>query len=94
MEFKQLKGNRILLIMPEENKSKLTVDENTKEALQKEMLKKMSKLTVYAVGDMIKDINTGDELLIDPLALQKAPIIPIGDSNKLLVSYFDVVLVW
>ena len=49
MEFKKLLGNRIYVEMPKKEESKLVVDENTKEALQREMLKKMSKLTVYAV---------------------------------------------
>ena len=49
-----LLGNRIFVNMPkEENENKLIVDENTKEALQKEMLKKMSKVTVHSIGDKI-----------------------------------------
>ena len=50
----KLLGNRIYLEMPkQEEDSKLIVDENTKEALQREMLKKFSKLTVHTVGDTI-----------------------------------------
>jgi hypothetical protein len=36
----------------------------------------------------------GDEILVDPSALGKAPVIPIGNDNKLLVSPFDVILIW
>jgi hypothetical protein len=36
----------------------------------------------------------GDEILVDPASLGKAPVIPIGGDNKLLVSPFDVILVW
>jgi len=49
---------------------------------------------VYAVGDLITDIKVGDEILVDPAALQKSPVIPIAGENKLLVSPFDVILVW
>ena len=43
----KLLGNRVLLEMPpQDDNSKLIVDENTKEALQRELLNKMSKLKV------------------------------------------------
>lgn len=93
-DFKQLRGNRLLLDLPKKEEGKLIVDENTKEALEKEMMQKLNKLTVYAVGDLITDIKVGDEILVDPAALQKSPVIPIGEENKLLVSPFDVILIW
>jgi len=77
-DFKLLRGNRLLLDLPKKEESKLIVDENTKEALEKELLLKYNKLTVYAVGDLVTDIKAGDEILVDPSALGKAPVIPIG----------------
>ena len=70
------------------------MDENTKEALEKEMMQKLNKLTVYSVGDLVTDIKPGDQILVDPAALSKAPVVVIGEENKLLVSPFDVILVW
>jgi hypothetical protein len=93
-DFKQLRGNRLLLDLPKKDEGKLIVDDNTKEALEREMMQKLNKLTVYAVGDLITDIKVGDEILVDPAALHKAPVIPIAGENKLLVSPFDVILVW
>jgi hypothetical protein len=93
-EFKLLRGNRLLLDLPKKEEGKLIVDENTKEALEKEMMQKLNKLTVYSVGDLVTDIKAGDEILVDPSSLGKAPVIPINGENKLLVSPFDVILVW
>lgn len=91
----KLLGNRIYVEMPkEENENKLIVDENTKEALQKEMLKKMSKLTVHSVGDTVSNIKSGDVILVDPLALQKSPLIMLENETVLLVSPFDVIMIW
>lgn len=91
----KLLGNRIYLEIPKKEESKLVVDENTKEALEKEMLKKMSKLTVHSVGTANMDVKPGDVVLVDPAALQKAPMIPLSDDqNVLLVSPFDVIMVW
>lgn len=95
MEFKKLRGNRVYLELPKKEESKLVVDENTKEALQKELLKKMSRLKVYTVGDLVTDIISGDEVLIDPNALSKALIIPLSEEKEvLLVSSFDILHIW
>jgi hypothetical protein len=93
-DFKKLLGNRILLDLPKKDEGKLIVDDNTKEALEKEMLQKLKRLTVHAAGDLVSNIKVGDEILVDPAALSKAPVIPIGEENKLLVTPFDVILVW
>lgn len=92
----KLLGNRIYLEMPAQNEeSKLIVDENTKEALQREMLKKFSKLTVHTVGDTVSTMKAGDVVLVDPGVLSKAPLIDLSeDEQVLLVSPFDVIMIW
>ena len=92
----KLLGNRIYLEMPkQEEDSKLIVDENTKEALQREMLKKFSKLTVHTVGDIVTTIKAGDVVLVDPGTLTKAPLVNLSeDEQVLLVSPFDVIMIW
>jgi hypothetical protein len=90
-----LLGNRIYLEIPKKEESKLIVDENTKEALEKEMYKKMSRLVVHSVGTANMDVKAGDVVLVDPAALQKAPLIPLSeDEQVLLVSPFDVIMIW
>jgi hypothetical protein len=91
----KLRGNRVFLNIPKKEESKLIVDENTKEALNKEMLKKMSKLMVYDVGELVSDLKSGDLVLVDPQALQKASIISISDTKDvLLVSPYDIIMIW
>ena len=92
----KLLGNRIYLELPKEDaKSKLIVDDNTKEALQRELLNKMSKLKVHSVGTSIMDVKVGDWVLVDPAALNKATLVPITNTeNVILVSPFDVIMIW
>ena len=94
----KLLGNRIYLEMPkQEEDSKLIVDENTKEALQRELLNKMSKLKVVQVGTVVTEIKVGDWVLVDPAALNKATLVPISDDGEervILVSPFDVIQIW
>lgn len=93
----KLLGNRVLLEMPpQDDNSKLIVDENTKEALQRELLNKMSKLKVLQVGTIVTEIKAGDWVLVDPAALNKATLVPINDNDEraILVSPFDIIQVW
>jgi hypothetical protein len=91
----KLLGNRIYLEIPQKEESKLIVDENTKEALEKEMIKKMGKLRVHSIGTANMEVVVGDYVLVDPAALSKAPIVPLSDDEQvLLVSPFDVIMIW
>ena len=94
----KLLGNRIYLEMPKEDEeSKLIVDDNTKESLQRELLNKMSKLKVVQVGTIVTEIKVGDWVLVDPKALNNATLVPISDDGEervILVSPFDVIQIW
>jgi hypothetical protein len=94
-KFKKLLGHRVYIEIPEKPDSKLIVDENTKDALAQEMLKKMSRLKVYAVGSLVEGIEEGDEVLVDPKKLPEAYRVPIGDDQYVaLVSSFDIIHIW
>lgn len=94
-DFKLLRGNRILLDVPEKEESKVILDEETQADLEKEYLSKFDRLTVYAVGDLVTDINVGDEVLVDLSAIRgKSVKFTIGGKERLLVSPFDIILVW
>jgi hypothetical protein len=91
----QLLGFRVFLHLPKKEETKLVVDENTKEALQKEMLVKMSKLKVVQVGLEVTKVKEGDIVLVDPATLSKAMIIPLSPTEDvLLVSYHDIMYIW
>ena len=94
----KLLGNRVLLqLPPQDEESKIVVDENTKEALQRELLNKMSKLKVLQVGTIVTEIKEGDWVLADPAALNKATLVPISDDGEqraILVSPFDIIQIW
>lgn len=99
MEFKKLLGNRVYLELPKKDEeNKIIVDENTKEALKKELLKKINRLKVYAVGTGITEeaLIEGVEVLVDPMALKdRATVVPLGDDKEvLLISIFDIVHIW
>ena len=94
-EFQELYGQRIYLEIPKKEDAKLIVDENTKEALQKEMLKKMSKMTIYAVGSTVTHLKEGEIVLVDPGALSRASVIPLSDKRDvLMINSLDIIHKW
>jgi hypothetical protein len=55
----------------------------------------MSKLKVVQVGTSITEIKIGDIVMVDPFALQKAPLVPISDDELvILISPFDIIQIW
>jgi len=81
--------------MPEEPKSNIILDEESKALLEAERLKKWGRLTVYAVGADVSDLQEGDEVMIDPSSASKVLKIPLGpDKDVLLISYFDIAHIW
>ena len=55
----------------------------------------MSKLKVHTVGDLVTSIKAGDIILVDPSSLSKAPLINLSnDEEVILVSPFDVIMIW
>jgi hypothetical protein len=93
--FKALLGNRVFLVMPKQDEKKVIVDENTREALQREFNKKMQRAVVYAKGDTVNNIEVGDVVLVDDKALAQAAVIPLDDETMvILVSPFDIIMVW
>lgn len=88
-------GKFVYIELPPKEESKLIVDENTKEALSKELLIKMQKLKIWATGDAANPkLKEGQVVLVNPSALQKAQIVPINGSIKALILDYDIIHIW
>lgn len=93
--FKRLRGNRVFLELPSKDEGKIIVDENTKEALNRELVLKMRKLKVYAKGDLVNDFEKGDYVLVDPEALRRAPVVLLSEvKSVLMVNQLDIAMIW
>ena len=89
-------GKFVYIDIPEKPETKIQVDENTKEALQKEWIAKLSKLKVWAVGENANpSIKEGDMVLIDPNAINTIKMIPMDDgSTKGMILDYNIVHIW
>lgn len=93
--YKLLRGNRILLDLPEKEESKVILTKEQQEDINREESLKLNRLTVYAVGDLVTDIKAGDVVYMDPGRVRaNIIIVTIDGKEKLVASPYDVILIW
>ena len=94
--FKKLRGRTILLSVPERKKSGLELSAKDEEAIMQEAAKLWSKLTVYAIGDKVEDVEVGDQVYVRTSALNMEQVerIEIDGEIKLVLNEGDVIIVW
>ena len=90
----KLKGKRVLLSKPEIEKSPIQMTPEVQENLDKENMKKWTHLEVFAVGESVENINVGDVVYVPKSALERSDVIEVKGEIKLMVSDFDVAVIW
>ena len=89
-----IRGQRVLLNLPEIKKSTIEVDEKLQRQLMEKEMKKWSNLTVLAVGDEVLGIEPGNGVYVNPIFLQNAERVEIDGVEKLIVRQSDISIVW
>jgi hypothetical protein len=89
-------GKNVYVNIPEKEENKIIVDANTKEALAKELLLKLKKLEIWAIGDAANPkLKVGQMVLIDPAAITRAKMVEFDDGiTRALVLDYDIVHIW
>ena len=94
--FKKLRGRTILVSVPERKKSGLELSAKDEEAIMQEAAKLWSKLTVFATGDKVEEVEVGDQVYVRTSALNMEQVerIEIDGAIKLVLNEGDVIIVW
>lgn len=93
-------GKYVYIDIPLREEYKFEVDANTKEALEKEFLKTLNKLQIWAVGDNANPkLQEGQWVLVDPEALARNVKmvdfeIDGKEVKKALVLDYHIVHIW
>lgn len=90
----RLKGKRVLLSKPEIEKSPIQMTLDVQENLERENMKKWTHLEVFATGELVEGINTGDLVYVPKSALERSDVIEVEGEIKLMVSDFDIAVIW
>lgn len=100
MEKPKVLGKYVYIDIPVRPEMKFKVDENTKEELEKEFLRKLDKLQIWAVGDSANTkLKEGQWVLIDPEAIRNnLKMIPFKFDGervyKALILDYHIVHIW
>ena len=92
--FKSLKGRRVLVNQPEMKESAIQLSEADKAHIEQESMKKWTRLEVYAVGEDVTTLAAGDSVYVSVNAIKGAEVIEVEKSIKLMLSEYDIAIVW
>jgi hypothetical protein len=93
--FKELRGKRILVTKPvSETKSLIEITPEVQAELDKELMSKWTRLTVFAVGTEVVDIKPNDEVYINASMLANAELVRLDDADYMMVLDHAVAIVY
>ena len=90
----KLRGQRVLLVLPQPPDLKVIIDEKLKEEIAQEYYAKADKLQVFMVGDLITDIAPGDLVYVPVKDLQQGALIEIEGQKYVMLNVMNVAIVW
>ncbi len=94
--FKKLRGRTILVNVPKRKESPIQLSAKDEDMIMQEAVKMWNKLTVYAIGDKVEEVQEGDEVYIRTSSLNMEVVerIDIDGEVKLVLNEGDVVMIW
>jgi hypothetical protein len=92
--MKALRGKRVLITVPDLKKTAVELSAKDEEARMMEAMKQWQKLEVFAVGDEIQDINSGDFVYVQTYALETGEKIEVDGKMRILVPDTAIAIVW
>jgi hypothetical protein len=93
--FKQLRGKRILITKPvSETKSVIEITPEVQAELDKDLMKKWTRLTVFAVGNEVTDLAAGDEVYVNASMLANAELVQLEGVDYMMVLDHAVAIVY
>lgn len=90
----KLIGRRVLINLPKRQESKIELTPEVERQLEEEMIKKWTRLEVYSVGDEVASVKAGDRVYVSHDAISTAERISVNDEMKLMISEYDIAIIW
>jgi predicted esterase len=90
----KLLGHRILLNNPNLKEPTIELTSELLEEFKREQLKKLTKLTVYAVGDEVVKVKEGQEVYVQTMYLTNPEWVEVDGEHKIMVREMDIALIW
>lgn len=96
LAIKKLRGRKVLINFPiiEQPTSVIELSPETQAEVDKELMKKWTHLEVYAVGNLVEDVEVGDVVYLSAQALETADRIEVDGNSKFLVDDYHLNIIW
>jgi hypothetical protein len=93
--YKQLRGRRILVTKPvAETKSLIEITPEIQAQLDQDIMKRWTRLTIFAVGTEVTDLAAGDEVYINASMLANAELVQLEGVDYMMVLDHAVAIVY
>lgn len=93
--FKNVRGYRVYLLVPDVVASKIHMTDDVKKSVIEAKMEDFRKLKVYAVGDAVIDIKEGDVVMIDDRVLANSHPVAINkELSVFIVNVNDISHIW
>ena len=90
----KLRGQRILLVLPQPPDLKLIIDDKLKEEIAQEYYAKADKLEVFMVGDLVSDISPGEMVYVPVKELQQGALLEIEGQKYIMINVVNIAIIW
>ena len=87
-------GRRVLINFPKRPESKIELTPEVESQLEEEMVKKWTNLEVYAIGEDVTTLKAGDKVYVPAEVLKSAERLNVNNDAKLMISEYDVAVIW
>ena len=87
-------GPRVILNLPEIKKPSLELSPELEREWMEKQFKQFDKLEVFAVGTDVTEVEPGDMVTVNPLFIRNAERVNIEESEKIVIRYPDITIVW
>ena len=87
-------GRRVLINFPKRPESKIELTPEVERQLEEEMVKKWTNLEVYAIGEDVTTLKAGDKVYVPAEVLKSAERLNVNNDAKLMISEYDVAVMW
>ena len=92
--MKHLRGKKLLITIPELEKSGLQLSEKDEELMMQDAMKKWQSLEVYEVGSEVEDIKKGDMIYAQSYALESGEKLEVNGKMRILIPDNAVAIIW
>ena len=100
MKAKQTKlptllGTRVLVTKPIKPESTIVLSPDMEAEVERDMMKKWTHLTVYAIGEEVSKVKIGDVIYVPSDSLRSADLIEMDNGEtKLMIPERDIAIIW